>query len=232
MPKAMILVLSLLLAIASFAEVVHLKDGSSLEGSILSMDDENLVLDTSFAGVLTLKIENIANIDFAKGSDKPGGKTSKPSPVAGETGFLEVSVKGDAARSSVRYRWPSDRKDMLRLNTLHMRVFVDGELLWHDKDPEMNKEFRHGKWFILRNRHLFPPTTLTVPTGNHRVHVVIGNDAGLYEDAGNQQIASAEAIIESEDLEIFPGQTTRVVLKGKSARVAYGKYELEVLSTR
>ncbi len=232
-------ILILLLAAMASADIVHLDDGSQLAGEVISLDAEALILSTEFAGELNLDRSRIRAIlldeDFTLPTVQVPGMNSemlkaKEKPVEG-VGILEVSIKGDPVKSSVRYRKDDEAEDMLKLNTLHLRIYVDGYEYAHVTDSKMDKEFNQGKWMVLRNAHRFAPVEFEVPAGRHRIQVVVGNDMGSYEDNSDQEVLSAEVII--EEVDIIPGQKTRVTVKGKGGRLGtYGRYEMELLSSR
>ncbi len=232
-------ILILLLAATAIADIVHLDDGSQLAGEVIKLDAETLVLVTEFAGELTLDRSRIRavlfNEDFTVGTAQVpvmNEETLEPEDEVVEgVGTLVVSLKGDPVKSSVRYRKNNEAEDMLTLNTLHMRVYVDGYEYAHITDSKMDKEINQGKWMVLRNIHRFDPVEFEVPAGRHRIQVVVGNDMGVYEDDGDQEVLSAEVIV--EEVDIIPGQKTRVTIKGKGGRLGtYGRYEMELLSSR
>jgi len=237
--------LMLLAAVAAFADTVHMKDGSSLEGDVLLLNETSLMLSTSFAGTLTLARDRIAAVVFDKaflsaGVTPPqkaapdlGAPLGGPGagPVAADMSTLEVSIEGDPAKSSVRFVKESERELMTGLNARHLRVFMDGMEVAHATDPEMDKEFRQGRWTVLRNSHRFEPLRVELPAGRHRIQIVVGNDSGLAGGVGDQELVSAEVQVDAVD--ILPGQKTRVVLKGRSGRLGtYGQFEMELLSSR
>ncbi len=229
----------MLLSALAVADAVHLDDGSRLEGEVIGLDAEFLSLSTSFAGTLTIERGRIAAIIFddefamVPAGAMPAAVTlEEPVEKAPEgTGTLEVSIKGDKVKSSVRYRHENEAEVMEALNTLHLRIYVDGIQVAHASDGEMDKQFRQGKWIVLRNSHRFEPILVEVPAGRHRIQIVVGNDVTDFENHGDQDTLSSEVIV--EEVDIIPGQKTRVSLKGKSGRLgSYGHYEMELLSSR
>ena len=223
----------------SLAHTVHLNDGSRLEGEVLMLNEQSLILNTQFAGILTLARNSVAAVIFNEDFAVPViGNAAIPSlpqasnrAVVEGSGILEVVVQGSPAKSSVRYRVDSEREAMAELNALHMRVFMDGKEVAHAVDPDMDKEFRKGNWLVMRNSHRFEPLRVELPVGVHRLQIVISNDVGAVPNAGNHDILSAEVIVEQVD--IVEDQLTRVIVKGKSGRLgSYGEYELELLSSR
>jgi hypothetical protein len=232
-------ILILLLATTAIADIIHLDDGSQLAGEVISLDAETLILNTEFAGELSLDRNRVRAIlldeDFAVASVQVPvmtGAALEPEEKKVEgIGILEVSIKGDPVKSSVRYRQEDEAANMLLLNTIHMRIYVDGYEYAHVSDSQMDKEFNQGKWRVLRNAHRFDPVEFEVPAGRHRIQIVVGNDLGVFENDGDQEILSAEVIV--EEVDIIPGQKTRVTVKGKGGRLGtYGRYEMELLSSR
>jgi len=234
-----IIAIMLILATAAVAHIVRLDDGSRLVGRVLTLDERSLVLSTDYAGTLTLERDRVAAILFDESLSLPGRGAPASEEAVREgragapegSGFLELIITGDPAKSSVRFRQESERESMLALNTLHLRLYVDGEEAAHAEDARMEKQYRQGNWLVLRNSHRFEPLRVELPAGSHRLQVVVSNDIGSAPDAGDQDVLSAEIVV--DDVDIVPGQLTRVILKGKSGRLgSYGHYALELLSSR
>jgi len=236
MRRALILFGILILAsTGALAHRVLLTDGSSLEGEVILLDESKLVLETSFAGKLELDRAQVAAIYLdetalpAPTVAAPAAEKVKPRP-AGQ-GTLKLSIQGDEARSSVRYQRESEREAMLALNTLYLRVYSDGRLVHEESDASVDKEYRRGKWMVLRNSHLFGPLELTLPAGEQRLQIVVGNDPGLGGTESDQDLVSAEVTV--DELLVLPDQSIHMVLRGRAGRLgSYGHYELEVLSSR
>jgi len=83
-------VLLSMLAGAVNAETLHLKDGSVLQGTVISADTDTVKVQTP-DGVLQIKKERIENVDYAAAMD------SSPSPSQGNPGLIS---SGSAAPSA------------------------------------------------------------------------------------------------------------------------------------
>ncbi len=239
-------VLTLLAASASTAadHRVHLTDGSVLQGTVLSLDEEKVLLATAYVDTLALPRGQVAAILLRPELALPfaeHGEAAEAAPAEGEapatppaelgSGTLEIALKGDAVRSSVRFRGNHDRERMKRLNTIYLRVYMNKEMVFETSDDSMEKAFRERQWFFLRNRHQFEPVTLEAPAGIYEVQVVIGNKLDeLQEEETQSELVSAEIVL--KELTIRADEKTRVVLEGKGSRWGYGKYTLELLSSR
>jgi len=221
---------------------IRLVDGSVLQGTLVLVDDARVVLRTAYADSLTLPRAQVAAIllrpDLAgpptAAAAAPAGEAADEPPaevIPAGTGTLELAIKGNAIRSSARFRRESEREAAAELAALHLWIYADGELIHHDSDATFEKEFRRSNWVYLRNHHRFPPVSLPLPSGIHELRVVVGNRMDAMAGNENQpELVSAEALI--EDLRVMPDQVTNVVLQGKGSRFGYGKYRLEVLSSR
>ncbi|MBN2170339.1 MAG: hypothetical protein JW819_03340 [Candidatus Krumholzibacteriota bacterium] len=220
---------------------VRLVDGSVLQGTLLLVDESRVVLRTVYADSLTLPRAQVAAIllrpDLAGGpatAAPPAGVEADAEPaetIPAGVGTLELAIKGNPVRSSARFQRDGERAAALELGALHLWVYADGKLIHHESDTSFEKEFRRSNWIYLRNHHRFPPVRLELPSGVHELRVVVGNRMDAM--AGNEsqpELISAEALIEA--LRVMPDQVTSVVLQGKGSRFGYGKYELEVLSSR
>lgn len=230
------LLLTLLLTIpgATRAETLHrvtLLDGSVLQGRLVAMDDSLLILHTDFADSLRIDRARIKEISFVTESSAPAATAPPPAVAApAGNGQLEVALIGDQPRSSARYRRIGERERMLELNKLYFKVFIDGALAYQDVDSTIEKEYADRGWTFLRNDHEFPPVTLTVPAGSHRVLIVVGNELGsLVAGEKQSQLCSAELL--AEDVLVRSDEKTRLAIAGDGSRFRYGKYALKLLSS-
>lgn len=231
---ALILAAPLSLADEARHQVI-LKDGSVLRGQVLSMDDDALVMATDYTEALKIPRDQVARIVLA-GSDGPATPAGDPNAgmpevVAKPTGrgTLEIALKGDAVRSSTRFKKRGDRERAAQMNTIHFKVFMDGELIYHDQDDTIEKEIRERGWVFMRNKHHFPPAVIDMPAGKHTILVVISNELHLLKQ-GEKQSGVVASELAVEDLVVRKDGHTRVAIEGKTGRFAFGKYEMTLLS--
>jgi len=230
------LLLALLLGLPALAtgEALHqvtLIDGSVLQGHLVSMSDSLLVLRTDFADSLVIPRSRIKAI-YMSGERAPAAQAAPQAatpPPAG-VGVLEVALVGDSPRSSTRYKRPSERERMLRLNTLRFKVFVDGTKVHDDMDNTIEKDYFDRGWMFLRNDHEFPAALIELPAGTHRVLVVVGNEMGeIVQGEKQAQLFSSELLV--EEVIVQPNEKTRLAIAGDGSRFKYGKYKLKLLSS-
>lgn len=219
---------------AATTHSVHLLDGSIMRGEVLSLDKEQLALSTSFAGTLAIDRELIAAIFLTDMPALPAGNTETGLTAAvdsSQVGTIEVAIKGDRIRSSVEFRDESDRERMAALNTLRLRVYVDGRLFYEDTDAEMEKDYFSSGHRKLVNENFFAPASLQVPAGKHHVTISIGNDLDLLKH-GERQGSLAFAEVSVDEVMVFAEELTRIKLEGKGSKMRHGPYELTVLGHR
>lgn len=236
------LLLALLLGWPGFAagETQHqitLIDGSVLQGQLVAMSDSLLILHTDFADSLCIPRAQVKAI-YLSGEGAPAagaapdaasGTAAAQPPPAG-VGQLEIALVGDSPRSSTRYKRPSDRERMVRLNTLRFKVFVDGALVHEAFDDTIEKDYYDRGWIFLRNDHEFPAALVELPAGTHRVLVVVGNQLGEIAQGEKQsQLFSSELLV--EEVIVRPDEKTRLAIAGDGSRFKYGKYEMKLLSS-
>ncbi len=237
---ALILALSSLLlmpvggAAGEALDRVHLADGSILQGEVLSLDDAAMRLLTSYGGETSIPRELIrvilldgAALPLAAGANESAALPVETAPVG--QGLLEVAIKGDSPRSSTRFRKSADRERVLAMNILHFKVYVDGELVYHESDGSIEKEFTDSGWTNLRNKHTFKPAEISLPAGSHRILVVAGNEMDLLA-VGEEQSGMISAELMVEEIIVRDGEKTRLAIEGDGGRFTYGKYKLKLLS--
>jgi hypothetical protein len=237
---ALLLVLPGLAAGEAQHQITHI-DGSVLQGQLVAMSDSLLILHTDFADSLRiprsqvkaiyLSGEGVPAAGAAPGtapSATPGAAAAQPAPAG--VGQLEIALVGDSPRSSTRYKRPSDRERMVRLNTLRFKVFVDGALVHEAYDDTIEKDYYDRGWIFLRNDHEFPAVLVELPAGTHRVLVVVGNELGEIAQGEKQsQLFSSELLV--EEVIVRPNEKTRLAIAGDGSRFRYGKYEMKLLSS-
>ncbi len=218
---------------------LHLADGSVLQGKVLSLDDSTLQFLTSYGSDMSIPRDLVLVIQLngadlpsvaqpeAADTDQATAPATRAEPAG--TGLLEVALKGDGPRSSTRYRNPRDRDRTLAMNVLHFKVYVDGELVFHESDGSIEKEFTDSGWTKLRNKNHFKPAEISLAAGTHRVLVVVGNELDLLE-AGEQQSGMISAELLVDEIIVRDGEKTRLAIEGDGARFSYGKFKLKLLS--
>ncbi len=240
------LLLALLLVLPGLAdgETLHqvtLIDGSVLQGHLVAMNDTLLVLHTDFADSLRIPRAQVKAI-YLSGEGAPAAGAA-PGAAPGATpgvaaakaapsgvGLLEIALVGDSPRSSTRYKRPSDRERMVRLNTLRFKVFVDGALVHEAFDDTIEKDYYDRGWIFLRNDHEFPAAVVELPAGEHQVLVVVGNELGEIAQGEKQsQLFSSELLV--KEALVRPNEKTRLAIAGDGSRFRYGKYEMKLLSS-
>lgn len=233
---ALLLALLLTAPGAARGETLHrvtLLDGSVLQGRLIAMDDSLLILHTDFADSLRIARDRVKEISFVTGDAAPTAPAAPAAPAAAPpagVGQLEIALIGDQPRASARYRRPGDRERMLDLSALYFKVFIDGALVYSDVDTTIEKEYSDRNWTFLRNDHEFPPVTLSVPAGSHRVLVVVGNELDrLVAGEKQSQLCSAELLV--EEVLVRPDEKTRLAIAGDGSRFRYGRYTLKLLSS-
>ncbi|MCP4547900.1 MAG: hypothetical protein GY835_15665 [bacterium] len=238
--KKLILILTsltLLLSISAAAEeTVHMRDGSILQGTVLSLDDDLVVLKTQYADALELPRGQVAAIVLDSGFELPGTRiASMPSAdmpvVLDGTGTLEITFTGRQVRTSMHFQKEKERERVEQTNSIHVRVYVDDEELYTFIDDEMDKEFKKGKLIYLRNTCSLQPISIEVPAGEHDIRVVVSNPIELaLQDEDQSDLVSAEVFVER--IMVKPDRSTRLIIKGSGSRLGYGNYSMELLTTR
>lgn len=234
--SALIALLAVIFATSSQAlpssHHVRLLDGSTLQGKVLLLDDAQLIIATSYSDSLRIPRAQVAAIMFTEEVVHVAPATELVTPPApmGE-GQLEIAFKGDAPRSSTRFRRKEERERVIALNVLHLKVYVDGRQVHHDQDASIEKEYFDRGWTFLRNEHHFPPVKLTLPAGTHKVLVVVGNEMDLLNQ-GEKQTGVLSSELAVEEVIVRDGEKSRIAIMGDSSRFHYGRYEMKLLSSQ
>ncbi|NLY14108.1 MAG: DUF481 domain-containing protein [Gammaproteobacteria bacterium] len=147
--------ISLIFSISAHADTVWLKNGDRLTGSILLLDSGKLLLETDYAGTITLKISKVATLESKQPLlvklDQFTSETSKelrPAPegsVRIVNGGPEQTVELDAIQQLMVPR-PIIEDLRWKGNLSFSADYKRNENSSDDYGLDINTELRHGLW--------------------------------------------------------------------------------------
>jgi hypothetical protein len=231
----LVLGLALALPLVSTADVIVLKDGTRLVGTVLRWDGDSLLVETDFSTrPLRLHRDRVESIMVGEAAETPeapeeAGGTSEAEaafePAPAETGYVHVVLTGDQLYSRVRFRRRPQREEAEKLNDIYFRVFVDGEKVFEEVDDETDRVLVRGGETVLRNYFERNDYVIAVPAGTHRFRFYIGNQylsQGPYRE--KDDILATQ--VEIDELTVDPAAETLVRLVGKGRFMGFGDHRL------
>ena len=156
-----------------YGEILHLKDGSTIKGKVISFEGDTLHFKTSFGSVLRIHKDNVLRIDF---TDEPmvtppvtGGPTStKP-------GSLIIRFSKMKLTSKISVHRNQDREGHELENAIEQSLTISGKKVFSRVDTTTDKIIYKGPETVLKNE--FEPVEMRVgmPAGIYQVTIVIAN---------------------------------------------------------
>jgi len=204
-------------------EKVTLRDGTVISGRLTRMSGDTLFFHTSFIDELPVGRSQILSVEFDAGID-----TGDATPFTGATGLgkLVLIVTGPNLTTSIRFRRGEDREAAATANRIFFRIQANEKTVYEKVDDVIDEEVRSEGWTILKNEFPFGRYEVSLPTGEYRVSVFVGNDPA---DEYRQQFSSGSVEVSrtKEGVRIFRDGMTSLVLKSSQPFLSLGKYDLK-----
>lgn len=211
-----------------YGEILHLKDGSSIRGEVISFKGDTLHFKTSYGSVLRIHKDNVLRIDYA---DEPMAPRMVPvEPTSTEPGSLIVRFSKMKLMSKISVHRNQDRKGHELENAIEQSLTISGKKVFSRVDTTTNKIIYQGPETVLKNE--FEPVEMRVgmPAGIYQVKIVIANpyvdkyakdfpDEPLYKDV------FVDAIV------INAGGYTVVQVGKRRKRLGLAGYELYAVTS-
>jgi 5-hydroxyisourate hydrolase-like protein (transthyretin family) len=208
---------------AASQDRVTLRDGTIFSGRMLRMSGDTLFFKTSFINELAVSKEKILTIEF--GADNENGTLS----VIGEsfgTGKLMVIVTGPTLTTTIRFRRGGDRAIATEANSIVFRIKANEKVAYEKVDDKTDEEVRSEGWTILKNNFQFGRYEVSLPAGEYRIDVFVGND--LSNDYRRKFNSGAVSISKKkENVKVFKDGVTTLVLKSTHPFLSLGNYDLK-----
>jgi hypothetical protein len=204
-------------------EKVTLRDGTVITGRLTRMSGDTLFFHTSFLDELPVGRSQILSIEFEAGID-----TGTPEPIGGATGLgkLMLIITGPELTTSIRFRRGDDRQAAAAANRIFFRITANEKVVYEKVDDEIDEEVRSEGWTILKNDFPFGRYEVSLPAGEYRVTVFVGND--LSDDYRRQFSSGSVSVSKTkEGVRIYRDGVTTLVMKSSQPFLSLGKYDLK-----
>ena len=208
--------LALLIPVLSLGEVLYLKDGSTLKGKLLRVEEDVLVFKTSFGAEVRIDREKIARLIF---SDSLATLTPAPVPVAASgPGSLMVAFEDVKVSSKISVHRGKDLEGLLRANWIKTSLIVNGQEAWAKIDSTVDKKIRYGPDTHYKNVAEASNIKIGLPAGQYQCEAILRN-VGLddYKDSFVDRPVDYSIIL--SNVVIRPNETTVIQLKHKGKKL-------------
>ncbi len=201
------------------SEVVYLKDGSTLKGTVKKMSGDTLYFEASFGSLMKISKDKIVRIDFAEGSSvvSPGPPPAvEESGASAEPGSLMVVFEKVKFTSKISVKRDRDREGHERENAIEMRLMLEGNTIYSLIDSTTDKVIANGPETTLRNDIEPQAFSLALAPGMYQGALRIGNTR-IDKYAERFDPEPLDKLLVLDNLKIKPNETlvVRVTVKKK-----------------
>jgi hypothetical protein len=207
------------------SEVLYLKDGSTLKGRLVKVDQDTLYFETLFGSAFRIHREKVSRVDFVEGLIPASPGIDSQVHVDEEPGTLHVSFEKFTLTSRIVVERDREREAHEQENAIEQVLLVDGKQVYSMIDSTTDKVVRMGPETVLRNDVQPVDFKIALAPGLYDCAVVLANSrASVYVKQFDPAPLDRKLILDNVD--VRPGEAThvRIGLKRKSWRS--GKSEL------
>lgn len=211
----------LLLPCLSQSEVLYLRDGSTLQGTLLRMSNDTLYVKTSFGAIVPMHKSVVLRIDF----DSLGVATAVPVSRVGVAapalaggreydssappGTLMVVFDKFDLSSEVVVERRRNEKEILAANAIEALLLVNGEKMHSQIDSTMDKVIRKGPETLYRNEIRPAGYSIVLPPGRYQCDFRITNSMGEpWVDSFQDGLLEKRLL--RDDVQIQPNTNTQI----------------------
>ena len=201
------------------SEIVYLKDGSIVKGTLKKISADTLYFETSFGSMMKIPKHKIFKVDFADGA---AGPTTVPPAVAGlgtasaEPGSLMVVFDRIKLTSRITVKRDRDREGHERENAIEVALMIDGKKVYSFIDSTTDKLIANGPEKTLRNDIEPRGFTVGLPAGLSQGSLHIGNTrADEYADRFDPEPLNRVLILNNLDIKSNETLVVQVGMKKK-----------------
>jgi len=199
-------------------DVVLLKDGSTIKGRVVSLSTDTLTMRTTFGAEVRVPRSKLAQVSFTDSLivpatlAAPGGAAPARGSAPSGTGTIAVTFADRGVSSKIAAKARGDQEAYKRANWIEMRLLVDDQVVYTQRDTTMDKVIYNGPERLYRNDIELEDFEVDVPAGPHHARIVVTN-LGADDYAGS---------FDSEPLDLFLNLDNMMVPANRNVRVKVG----------
>lgn len=216
----------LALPLVSNGEKLYLRDGSILNGTIGALTADSVSITTSFGRTFSFARKEIIRIDFSD-SAAVAPASGLIAPAAAEPGSLLVLFDSQELSSKIIVQRERDLALSLDANSIEELLYIDNEIVFSYVDTTTDKKIRNGAETIYKNTIELRNIRVALPSGPHVMRLIVGSRG---RNAHKDRFENDPLLetLERNNLIIYPGKTTRLVIEAKKKRWGMGGTELMI----
>lgn len=209
-------------------DVVLLKDGSTLKGRVLSLAADTLTIRTTFGAEVRVPRSKLAQVSFTDSlvapatMTAPGGSALAPGKVPSGTGTIAVTFTNRGVSSKIAAKARGDQEPYVRANWIELRLVVDDEVVYTQRDTTMDKVIYKGPERLYKNDIELEDFEVAVPAGPHHARIVVTN-VGAEEYAGAFDSEPLDLVLNLDNMNVPADRNVRVRVGIKRGKLRLGK---------
>jgi hypothetical protein len=210
-------------------DVVRLKDGSTIKGTVVSLVGDTLSVRTSFGATLRVPRATIALVSFtdsltaippALSATQPAKPAARPAP--NRSGQIGITFVDDKLSSKIEVERRRDESGHLRANWIEVLLFVDDAVVYSTIDSTMDKTIYNGPVRVYKNTIELEDFHVDVPAGFHHAALVVRN-VGFDEYKDDFDGGPLDVRLNLDNMQVAAGKTVRVRVGIDRGKLRMGK---------
>ncbi len=214
------------------AEVLYLKDGSVLVGTLIKAAADTLYFKPSYGGQVKFAKSEVLKIHFSDSIRElqgagMGERSLLPGASSAEPGSLLVSFDGLKLSSKIVVHRGKDMSGHETANTIESLLMVDGFPVASYADSITDKKIRNGPDTVLKNTIRLSDFRVQLSPGPHTCVLIVKNSRNAgYEDAF--EFEPLNVSLDFGDVIIYPGRKAHFEIGQKRGVLRLGKPKLYI----
>lgn len=208
-------------------DVVRLKDGSTINGKVVSLVGDTLTIRTSFGATLRVPRASVSVVSFGDTlAALPPAAQAPERKAEGGMGTIGVTFVDDNLSSKIGIYRNRDKEALMRANWIKVSLIVDEVEVYASIDSTMDKTIYQGPTRLYKNTIEFEDFDVDVPAGFHHAALLVRN-VGLddYKDAFDGD--PLDMRLNLDNIQVSADKTLRVRVGIKRGKLRMGKPQLE-----
>ena len=224
---ALLILLAVALPSITSGEVLYLKDGSTLKGTLVRVVDSVLVFRTSFGAEFEIERTKIAKIVFSDSIEAAAPASPSVPQVAEAAGSLLVVLEDMKLSSKIVVNRGRELEEHIAANAVVQEMLISGTRVAVAADTVIDKVITQGSDTEYKNNFKPERMLIELPPGLYQGELIVRN-AGLPEFESAFEGRPIDYSLILSNIEILSNTTTVIRVRHKGGRMGLGKGSLVV----
>jgi hypothetical protein len=206
---------------AAPAEIVRLRDASSLNGRLVRVEGDSLTFHLGVGPTVHLHRSQVRAIVFYD-TAPPAAPAAPAAAAATGSGTIEVAFKDRELSSKIAIELKKEWDAHVGANAIVVEFLVDGVVSFTSVDTTMDKRIYHGHETVLKNDIKLPDFTVAVPAGMRQCKLIVrSRGTDQYRDDFDPE--PLNMVLAFNNLMVQNGEITRLDVGLARGKLRMGK---------